>query len=208
MKMFLVVFLIISLKGASFALDRSEIHKVLRKKNTNNNTYQSDGKIRRESKSYLLDINNDNKKETIKIVFEDAHYVFNIYSNQYKLLHSQKIRVKNLDSGIDRFFVEDLGEGLFTIVIFLREGVYRTDETLLTRRIDLLTFEPKPLKDFFYFKGPVVTVYKKDWQEHIFELKSNVYFSDKGPYKRKSLIIKDLTSSRTLKWNEIKKTWY
>ncbi len=185
------------------ALDRQEFRALI--KENNEDAQLSSFKFKKSSKSYFLDLDNDGVNENIIFTLGDGHYYLSI-SRKNRVLYSQKIRVEG-EGKIDKFQLEDIGQGFSTLLIYLREGKFTTIDRLKKSRIDLITFNRKKIKQASYIEGPLISYKNVTWNNNEKELNSNIRFVLFPNFKFKSLVIEDAQTSYTLSWDLKNRTW-
>ncbi len=188
----------------SFAINLQDVRSLM---NPPSNEVEIDKhRFIKSTEPYFIDLNNDKINENIRFTYADGHYYISI-SEEAEVLANHKIRVEGGNSRIQRFYFEDIGEGMGAVLIVISEGTFSTIDALEKQRIDLVTFNQKNLKESYYYEGPLVSYSQSSWDSKKRKLSSFISFIKFPNQKIKSVLIEDEQTSFTLTWNRSKKTW-
>lgn len=139
---------------------------------------------------YLIDLNQDNAKESVVFVKKDSEDWIEIFDQNKQRIYQYRFEEKGLNSGLYRIVRKKLSPTSMLLALYYFEGETNYINFESSARVYLLTIDNNDLKKINVFKGPSFFEEYKSLKNH-YHLKSyDVSIVDLNQDKSREVIVK------------------
>lgn len=139
---------------------------------------------------YLIDLNQDNAKESVVFVKRDSEDWIEIFDQYKQRIFQYRFEEKGLNSGLFRLVRKKLSNQSMILALYYFEGETNYLNFESSARVYLLTIDNNDLKTISVFKGPSFFEEYKSLKSHYHLRSYDVSIADLNQDKSREVIVK------------------
>lgn len=147
-------------------------------------------KFQQASPLYQIDLTEDNRNESVVIEKRDGEDWIHLFDWRQKLVFSEKLDVKGVDSKIYRLRKRRISKSAVVLLLYYYEGFTKYLRTNANARFYLITIQDNDLSKITMTKGPAFWVEYRDKDRTYIRRRYQEYFSDVNQDGSKEFIVK------------------